>query len=43
MNINPNLFLALGLLLLALEHFGIAIPPAITGVILLIVALVMLV
>ena len=42
MSINADIFLAIGLLLLALEHFGVAIPPWITGVCLIIVAIAML-
>ena len=42
MNINADLFLAFGLLLLALEHFGVAVPGWITGVCLIVVAIVML-
>lgn len=40
---NTNLFLALGLLFLALEHFGVPVPGWLTGIFLIVVAIVMLI
>lgn len=40
---NRNILLAVGLLLLALEHFGVPVPSWLTGIILLITALLMLI
>ena len=42
MNIDVNVFMAIGFLLLSLEHFGVPIPPIVTGIILLLLALAML-
>lgn len=40
--LNTNIFLAIGLLLLALEHFGVPIPAWLTGIFLIVVAVAML-
>lgn len=40
---NSNIFLAIGLLLLALEHFGVPVPGWLTGIFLIIVAITMLI
>jgi len=42
MKLGLNLFLALALLFLALEHFGVPIPPWLTGIFLIIAAVLML-
>lgn len=42
MKLGTNLFLAIGLLLLALEKFGVPIPPWLTGIFLVIAAVLML-
>lgn len=39
---NTNLLLAIALLLLGLEHFGVPIPGWITGIILIVLAILMI-
>ena len=39
---NANILLAISLILLSLEHFGLPVPPIVTGFFLLVTAILML-